>query len=224
MITLLAKSGHEFTFEERYLYSRYSPIKEENAFLLVLDKNVEIKSNESRVTPKGLCGFNFIKYNVGGGWTNLPAKQYCGEGKDCIWLGWGDEEAINADLKRLEIEPISSTSVMDSLEFYVPIWNNGKIELYNIFRSSRIRKSLATYRAGWMEEIGHKDWCKWVFGDTWGRVEWEFGFGAPFENKDGTWDAAKQDVYTLFIEPNKEILKKMVDSVPLQECVDYKFN
>lgn len=110
---------------------------------------------------------------------------------------------------------------LTDLEFYVMLWRDGEHRPFNVFSSTRILHNVATYRIGKFREH-YKDeperWFNWCFGDTWGRYEWEVGFGDPFLNNDGSWDGEKTDVYTLFLEPNKNLLKKMIDNVSVTSC------
>ena len=118
-------------------------------------------------------------------------------------------------------------SRLNDLEFYVQTWDSFKKrrKTVNIFGSSRIKWSVATYKAGWAKDLEKKekdfDWLFYCFGDTWSRIQWEFGFGEPFKNDDGSWDGEKTDVYSVFIVPNRKLLRKMIDEVSLNSCQAY---
>ena len=113
---------------------------------------------------------------------------------------------------------------MDKLEFNVVVWRDGERKVINIFDSYRVCRSVCLYRLGefnkWYPDKPER-WFFWCFGDMWSRYEWEVGFGEPFLNSDGSWDGEKVDVYSLFLEPNKKLLKKMIDRVSLNSCREW---
>lgn len=116
-------------------------------------------------------------------------------------------------------------------------WASKEYRPMNLFCSTRVLDSVALYKTGKYDEyvayekkadkeMGRESfyknelerWASWCFGDTRGRVQWEFGFGDPFRNDDGTWDGEKLDVYTVFVLPNAALLKQMVDEVSVASC------
>lgn len=119
---------------------------------------------------------------------------------------------------------------LEDLEFYVMRWNfDGEPEVVNVFRSTRVLTSVALYKTGKYadyrkisSDLNNRteimEWAWWCFGDTAGRIQWEFGFGDPFKHADGTWDGDKMDVFHVFILPNVKLLKKMVDEVSVNSC------
>lgn len=114
----------------------------------------------------------------------------------------------------------SRRSKLTDLEFYIPIWDNGQMRIFNLFHSSSVLKSVALYKTGAFDKYtpfyGEKDWALWCFGDTRGRVEWEFTFGDPFPRDQA--ELQKMDVYSVFIKPNERILRKMIDEISISSC------
>ena len=119
-------------------------------------------------------------------------------------------------------------------------WNAQKCKPMNLFDSRRVLDSVALYKTGRYDkyvafekkrdkEFGREPlykndldrWTSWCFGDTRGRVEWEFGFGDPFVKDDGTWEGSKMDVYAVFVKPNAALLKKMVDEISVNSCKEW---
>lgn len=125
---------------------------------------------------------------------------------------------------------------LTDLEFYVPVWTfRNKMEYRNIFQSLKVLRSVACYRKGEYDKLQKlrkgepkgsfrkplEQWAFYCFNSMWSRVEWEFGFGEPFKNNDGTWDGEKTDVFTAFILPNAKLLKQMIDGVSLNSCNEW---
>lgn len=125
---------------------------------------------------------------------------------------------------------------LTDLEFYVPIWTfDKKMEYRNIFQSLEVLRNVARYRKGEYDKLQKlregepkglfrkplEQWAFYCFSSMWSRVEWEFGFGEPFKNSDGTWDGRKVDVFTAFILPNAKLLKQMIDEVSLNSCNEW---
>lgn len=84
-----------------------------------------------------------------------------------------------------------------------------KITTYNLFHSSRVLHSVATWVLMSDEEKKNHDALSWCFSDVRGRSEYEFvmspwgGGGKP----------QKVDVWTMYVEPNKELLLDLVSRV-----------
>lgn len=116
-------------------------------------------------------------------------------------------------------------------------WNARKCKPMNLFCNTRVLDSVALYKTGKYDEyaayekkrdkeMGRESlytndlerWASWCFGDTRGRVEWEFGFGDPFVKDDGTWEGYKMDVFSVFVIPNAALLKQMVDEISVASC------
>lgn len=98
------------------------------------------------------------------------------------------------------------------LYFGVKRWDFNKKEFvtYNLFNNLTILRSIAVWKTLSRKDqklIG--DPLRFLFGATWGRVEWEFEVSPVFEKE--PWD--KVDVFSMYVEPNRELLLKMVDSV-----------
>jgi len=105
---------------------------------------------------------------------------------------------------------------VDNLEFYIPLYNQGKLEFYNIFRHSGVRWGLSMYRTGKFDKVypdGEGDRCLYVFGDFWARTEYEM-----IISEWGGDASRKVDMFELCIKPNEKLLFEMIESVPLEEC------
>ena len=123
---------------------------------------------------------------------------------------------------------------LTDLEFYVPLWdwNAKSLKMHNLFKFGRVLRGVALYKTGRFDkfyeeckksplfhgETYMERWTSYCFGSTWGRVEYEFGFGDPFMEADGSWNGEKTDIYTAFIKPNAKLLKQMVDEVSVASC------
>lgn len=109
------------------------------------------------------------------------------------------------------------------LKFPVKVWdfNAGKIKDYNLFSSLRVLSSIAIWRTMPEEQREERvsDPVAFCFGDTWGRIEWEFSIdkdgnmGSPFQE-----DGMKTDVFSHYVLPNEGKLMKMVNSVSENSC------
>lgn len=114
------------------------------------------------------------------------------------------------------------TKKLDDLYFGVTVWdfNSKGPEAINLFGSCRVLASVASYAKMSKEERKKlDDPLRYCFGDTWGRVEWEFAFGSPFP-KDFS-ELQKLSVYEAFVEPNRKYLMSLVESVSEEEGKAY---
>lgn len=112
------------------------------------------------------------------------------------------------------INPMSYTSFKD---------RNGLVE-YNLFDSSRVKWSVATYvKMTAKQKAEINDPLAFCFGDTWGRTEWEFIVCPwPYRDED-TIDLVgkKVDVYTMYVKPNAELLMNLVNRVTKTSAKEY---
>lgn len=105
---------------------------------------------------------------------------------------------------------------MDKLEFYVPLYRQGKLTFYNIFQHSGVKWGLSMYRTGEFDKAypnGDRDRCLYVFGDLWSRTEYEMIIREWVGDSE-----QKIDVFSLCIKPNEKLLFEMIDTVPEKEC------
>lgn len=92
-----------------------------------------------------------------------------------------------------------------------------KISTHNLFGSSRVLWSVATWVTMSDEEKKKHDAISWCFSDVRGRCEYEFvmspwaGGGAPH----------KVDIYQMYVEPNRELLLDIVSRVTVSSAKKY---
>lgn len=103
---------------------------------------------------------------------------------------------------------------LEKLYFGVKRYHLDKFETANAFGSVRVLTSIATWVLMKPEIRRHylsqpeADPLYFCFGDLSRRVEWEMGVLPVLKG-----DAQKTDVYELYIEPNRDHLLSLVDSV-----------
>ena len=84
-----------------------------------------------------------------------------------------------------------------------------KIVTYNLFNSSRVLRSVAMWVLMSEDEKKKHDALAWCFGDVRGRSEYEFVM-SPLA---GGGEPQKVDIWTMYVEPNKELLLDLVSRV-----------
>ena len=84
-----------------------------------------------------------------------------------------------------------------------------KISTHNLFDSSRVLYSVATWVTMSEEEKKKHDALSWCFSDVMGRSEYEFVM-SPWA---GGGEPQKVDIYQMYVEPNKELLLDLVSRV-----------
>ena len=107
---------------------------------------------------------------------------------------------------------------IDDLDFEVMVgdFNHGGFRKLNLFNITRVKYSVALYltRREKDEYLKNKTpdavLC-YLFGDTWGRVEYEFLVQPMLGKSEDEWE--KTCVYEFFVVPNKDLLLEMVESV-----------
>lgn len=116
------------------------------------------------------------------------------------------------------------------LKFPVKVWDftTGKVKEVNLFSSQKVLSSIAVWRTMTDEERESvtTDQTAFCFGDTWGRVEWEFSvdkdgnIDAPFQDwsKNDLSGYKKTDVFSYYVLPNEKKLMKMVRSASRRSC------
>ena len=100
-----------------------------------------------------------------------------------------------------------------------------ELKTYNLFELSRVKWSVAKYAT--MNDKEKKsimsDPLHFCFGDVWSRSEFEFMVCPWPYTEDDTIDGSgvKVDTWTLYVEPNKDLLMKMVNSVSVSSAKAY---
>lgn len=97
---------------------------------------------------------------------------------------------------------------------------------YNLFDFGRVKWSVARWAT--MNEKERKeifsDALKFCFGDVWSRCEYEFvvsPWGGLGENDKVVDVGTKVDTYQMYVEPNADLLMKMVNSVSVNSAKKY---
>ena len=102
---------------------------------------------------------------------------------------------------------------IENLYFGIKLFgfNTRKLEDQNLFSSYRILRSIALYIAEYKdnnEDNFIEDPLVFCFGDTRGRVEYEYYISGPTER-----ETYKVDVWDMYIAPNRNHLMKLVNLV-----------
>lgn len=123
--------------------------------------------------------------------------------------------------KKTQLDKLYFGVVIDSLSF--SSLKNRKLETYNLFELGRVKWAVAYWVASDDEFKKEHDLIRWCFGDVWGRCEYEF-IVCPWPYKDGETveeAGAKVDIFQMYVEPNKQILTEMVNSVSAASAKRY---
>lgn len=95
-----------------------------------------------------------------------------------------------------------------------------KLETYNLFDFARVKWSVATYvlmskneKQAMLSSPLH-----FCFGDMWGRCEYEM-LVRPMVSEEK--DELKTDIFQMYVEPNKEFLMRMVESISKNSAREY---
>ena len=128
-----------------------------------------------------------------------------------------DEIALDKLFFGVKLYPMSYTSEARRRE----------LATYNLFDFGRVKHSVALWVTMKPEEKSRKkdlhDQLMWCFGDVWGRTEFEFMI-SPWPYKEGdTVDnvAVKIDTFSLYVEPNGELLMGLVNQVSVSSAKAY---
>ena len=110
---------------------------------------------------------------------------------------------------------------IDDLYFGIKYWdfNNKCLRDANLFDCSRVRQMVANY----IIDKSNKrltDWQKnepmmYMFGDLWSRCEWELVVNGLTEDDN---EAAKIDIFNLYVKPNERLLLNMIDEVSVRSA------
>ena len=84
-----------------------------------------------------------------------------------------------------------------------------KIVTYNLFDSHRVLRSVARWVLMSDEDKKKHDALSYCFSDVRGRAEYEFVI-SPWA---GEGEAQKVDIWTMYVEPNKELLLDLISRV-----------
>lgn len=103
-------------------------------------------------------------------------------------------------------------------------FSDKRLGTYNLFGNSRVLYSIATYKVHgytpWNENLTPEEYkdslFKFLFGDLWGHVEYEFMVAPMFDG-----ELQKVDLFTMYAEPNKDYLLKLVESVSVDSCKEW---
>ena len=109
-------------------------------------------------------------------------------------------------------DKISIDSLYFGYKLYEVSYASGKerkIVTYNLFDSSRVLRSVAMWVLMPEEEKKKHDALSWCFCDTRGGCEYEFMM-SPWV---GGGEPQKVDIWTMYVEPNKELLLDLVSRV-----------
>lgn len=98
--------------------------------------------------------------------------------------------------------------------------NTGKMKSYNVFDIYRVKRSVADWVMMSDERKSEiEDPIRFCFGDTGGRVEYEWGV-SPWPPKENVGE--KVDVYDMYIEPNRALLMDMLDNISLKSAREWR--
>ena len=105
--------------------------------------------------------------------------------------------------------------------------NRCRLEPYNLFHLSHVMYSVALWVVMKPEEKAKRktdrDKLMWLFGDVWARAEYEFIVSPwPYEDGDKVGEVGRKvDIFSMYVEPNADILLDMVDRVSVTSARRY---
>lgn len=91
------------------------------------------------------------------------------------------------------------------------------IETRNLFGSTRVLRSVAMWVVMPEEEKKKRDALSWCFADVRGRAEYEFVM-SPWC---GVGEPQKIDIWTMYVEPNRELLLDLISKVTISSAKAY---
>lgn len=99
-----------------------------------------------------------------------------------------------------------------------------RLDTYNLFELSKVKWSVARWVT--MSDEEKKEITNplhFIFGDVWSRTEFEFVICPwPYGDGEGVSDnGQKVDTFTMYVEPNAELLMNMVNSVSVPSAKKY---
>lgn len=98
-----------------------------------------------------------------------------------------------------------------------------ELQTYNLFGFSRVRYAVAAWVIMPEEEKARKkdlhDQLMWCFGDVWCRAEYEFIVNPWPGGEDD--ESIKADTFTIYVEPNGELLMDLVNRVSASSARAY---
>lgn len=99
-----------------------------------------------------------------------------------------------------------------------------RLVTYNLFGTSKIQWAVARYITMKDEERANiDDPLLFCFSDVWGRTEYEFIMCPwPYGDEDKVELVGKKvDIYTMYVEPNRELLMDLVSRVTVSSAKKY---
>lgn len=117
-------------------------------------------------------------------------------------------------MKKMDIDDLYFGIMLTKMS-YSSLDERTELVKYNLFDLSRVKWSVACYVA--MSEDEKKDLTsplRFCFGDVWARTEFEFIVCPwPYRDDEQISDGRKVDTWTMYVEPNADLLMEMVNSV-----------
>lgn len=93
------------------------------------------------------------------------------------------------------------------------------LETYNLFEFSRVKTAVAMWVLSDSKFRMEHDFSKWCFSSVWSRCEHEWLVARWPDNESDT--LQKVDIYGMYVEPNKNLLKYMVEMVSKSSAKRY---
>lgn len=125
--------------------------------------------------------------------------------------------------EKMNINDLYFGVVLTSMS-YASMKERNELKTYNLFDFSRVKFSVARWVTMKDEErklISNP--LSFLFGDVWGRTEYEFIVCPwPYDDDDKVADMGqKVDTYRMYVEPNKELLLDLVSRVSKSSAQAY---
>lgn len=92
-----------------------------------------------------------------------------------------------------------------------------EIKTYNLFSGTRVLRSVAMWVLMPEKEKKERNALSWCFADVRGRAEYEFVM-SPWV---GGGEPQKVDIWTMYVEPNKDILLDLISRVSVSSARAY---
>lgn len=129
--------------------------------------------------------------------------------------------------ERMNINDLYFGVVLCQMSYSSPE-ERSNLKVYNLFDFARVKYSVALWVTMKPEEKARReslhDQLMWCFGDTWSRSEYEFvvcPWGGSDENDKVFEVGTKKDTFSMYVEPNGELLMDLVNRVTKTSAKEY---